>query len=729
MHAAQKLAAAFFSAALLCSTSMALADKGGPHGNPHGGPPGQSGAHGSDGSHGDSQHGGIGPFGSDKDHNGIGPFGSDKDKDKGNKSDGTSGASRDGNGMQNRDVRLDEIKGDVTKIQGASVDVKSSDGRTQTYDVDGPVLAALKSHEGQKGLVFFSTDGKRLSGVSAIGERTNMRVMSRRGNTFLMQGADGETRLIALDARSINRLHIKVGSNLQLTTRDVHSERVVALDLVKAHAFDKFSARGRKLDRDVAKAKKSDIDVAKAKKSDVDVARAKKSDVDKAKKPDADESKVASRSKGKCGEGSGRNGNPAYANQMAKDAANDASGHNPPGLPHECVNPAGHTRGFCKGGSSGVDCSGVSAGGESVAMDQDTIRTKTKMETDRSDNVVANRGKCGESKSRNGNPAYANQMAKDAANDASGHNPPGLPHECVNPAGHTRGFCKGGSSVADCSGVSAGGEAVAADTESVHTHKAKKNVDTDVASNGRNGRCGESSKSGRRGNPAYANQMAKDAANDASGHNPPGLPHECVNPAGHTRGFCKGGQSESIASCGAGVAGAAVASAGSFVPARSNAPGNGFAAAPPARGGATAPHMGNGSVGPRPGNGSMAPGTVASGNGYGSPSAPGYVAPAAASGPGYTSPAGYPTAVAASRSAARRAHRAPTNVMGAAYGPAARRTRVSPMEVAVERPVASRPCVWRKTTVAAAYYRPSYRVGTSYVSGSHPIHHKKCVKK
>jgi hypothetical protein len=68
--------------------------------------------------------------------------------------------------------------------------------------------------------------------------------------------------------------------------------------------------------------------------------------------------------------------------------------------------------------------------------------------------------------------------------------------------------------------------------------------------------------------------MAKDAANDASGHNPPGLPHECVNPAGHTRGFCKSNDFANGQVCG--TPGTAVASSGTYAPpGRSKGPGAG----------------------------------------------------------------------------------------------------------------------------------------------------------
>jgi len=272
----------------------------------------------------------------------------------------------------------------------ANISIKVN-GETRTFAVMPAALKALKEHADQKNLIFFTTNGRDVTAISALGEQMNMRVVSRSGNTFTLQSADGQSRLITLDAKTAARLHVKVGATLQLTALSADRGRVVALDFVKAHQFDKFSPSGRST---------------------------------------------------------------AAARQAQQLARMNAAGRTPPGLPHQCVNPAGNTRGFCKS----------AANGGSVAASASANGSAKRNARDRQNNEVADnapngdRGKCGPGKSRNGNPAYANQMAKDAANDASGHNPPGLPHECVNPAGHTRGFCKSSSSEALCgSGGASGG--------------------------------------------------------------------------------------------------------------------------------------------------------------------------------------------------------------------------------------------------------------------------------
>jgi hypothetical protein len=774
MYRPQKLLAALFSAALLCTTGIALADKGGNH-DKHGGSsqgpatPGQS-------SGGSNSKSSRGPGGIGGPQSAPGSF--DRSMSRKNNENGEFEGSVDDR--------------DMSGGAKAGIKVKLSNGATQTFEISDSALNSLKAHQGHGDLIFF-TNGQQITAVCSRGEKDTMRVTARTGDTFTLQDRSGQTRLITLDARTANRLHVKVGSNVAVTAMSATSGKIVALDLVKQHSFDKF-ARGLKSDVDVdvakadvdrakvdidsAKAKKAkkadiddvdadiaavktDIDMAKGKKSkkldvdvakldndkrkldvDVDVAKAKKSDVDvdtdvakadidrakvdvdmakskKAKKADidtvqADIDAVKSdidTGKGKkskkldvdvakldndnrnmdvdvamsaCGHASSRHGNPAFANQMAKDAANDASGHNPPGLPHECVNPAGHTRGFCKSSSSASICGGGmgSSGGES-----DT------------DVAASNSGKCGPGASRHGNPAFANQMAKDAANDASGHNPPGLPHECVNPAGHTRGFCKSSSSESLCggSGTSSGGE-------------------SEVASN-TSKPCAPGTSSHRSGNPAFANQMAKDAANDASGHNPPGLPHECVNPAGHTRGFCKNSESESSAMCGSSGSGSGIAPSELHGGIANRAPAPGVNAGVPV--------PGNGGVAnraPAPGTNAGAPIGSRLSNVNGATRGPG--APV-----GFIPVGGgqFGTSSGATRGPGTAG--APTHVLGAATGPTARTrhiaavpTRVLPVAI---QPVGKRRCVWYKTGVLGASTGPYRIVGTSAISGK-PVLHKKC---
>ncbi|HEV2262892.1 MAG TPA: hypothetical protein VGR69_11450, partial [Candidatus Rubrimentiphilum sp.] len=343
--------------------------------------------------------------------------------------------------------------------------------------------------------------------------------------------------------------------------------------------------------------------------------------------------------------------------------------HNPPGLPHECVNPAGHTRGFCKSESgAGVCGSGGVSGSESIETEVASTHAKTHARArGNSESQVAAAGNCRPGKSRNGNPAFANQMAKDAANDASGHNPPGLPHECVNPAGHTRGFCKSESSAGVCGSGGGGGGS-----------------ENEVASAQNNG-CPPGTESSRRGNPAFANQMAKDQANDISGHNPPGLPHECVNPAGHMRGFCKSHNESTAGIC----SGAAVGSGSNAAVSTTTTPGTTTSAVTRNR--------------------SRAESTATRG--------PGTLGSAIRLPAGFNSQ--FPTAVAVGGAGAAGA---PTHVLGAAVGPRGKPTRVLPVAI---QPVGKRRCVWYKTAVLGASTGPYRIVGTSAISGK-PKLHKKC---
>ncbi len=717
MHRPQKLVAAFLSAALLCTTGIAFADKGGNHDKK------SSSSHGAPAAPGQSNSGGDSKAAAQRGPGGIGgPRSSPGDFDRSmsrNRTMGSGGSEFEGS-ASDRDVFGAGAK--------AGVHVKLSNGGTHDFSISDAALNSLKAHQGRGDLIFFTTNGQQITAVCARGEKDNMLVTARTGDTFMLRDKSGQTREITLDSKTAKRLHVKVGSDLEVTAMTATSGKIVALDLMKKHNFDKFNLSARsKTDVDVAKVDidraKADVDVAmakKAKKADVDVVKSDidvvKSDIDsaktkKSKKLDSDIAKLDNDqrkldvdvARADCGRSGSRSGNPAFANQMAKDAANDASGHNPPGLPHECVNPAGHTRGFCKSSSSGGVCGGGSMGGGSEEVAKTDVDTKgKKSKNHKSDTEVAKAdtdvaisgaGKCGHGSSRNGNPAYANQMAKDAANDASGHNPPGLPHECVNPAGHTRGFCKSSSSESICGGGSGSGGS-----------------DTEVAANITKP-CAPGTSSKNHSNPAFANQMAKDAANDASGHNPPGLPHECVNPAGHTRGFCKSHESTGSAMCG-GIAPSnlhgGIASASVPAPARATVPGarNG--------GSGTLPGGGTGAV---PGPGIARAGTLPSDTRGGD------------RGPG--SPVGMiPVAGGQFANGTRGATRgaSPTHVLGASAGPTSGRriaalpTRVLPVAI---QPVGKRRCVWYKTGVLGASTGPYRIIGTSAVGGK-PVLHKKC---
>ena len=524
--------------------------------------------------------------------------------------------------------------------------IKLQNGSTLQLDVDDRLLSSIKARGDHKDLIFYTSNGTAVTSVSAVGERAHGRVAAINGTAILFKTDDGQTRILALDRKAAARMHLHVGSAISVQALDEKRARVVSDELLAKHEFDKFSAK-RVADVDGAKAKKS------KKKTDNDVA-----DVD---------SSGGRHTKGKCGESSSGGRGRAFANQMAKDAANDASGHNPPGLPHECINPAGHTRGFCKSGASEVDCSGGGSG--------DT-------ENDVAQNAPE-KGKCGDSASSHGRGrAYANQMAKDARNDASGHNPPGLPHECLNPAGHTRGWCKSGSSDVDCSSSS--------DTEN------------DVAQNGPSkAKCDETSASSHGRGRAYANQMAKDARNDSSGHNPPGLPHECINPAGHTRGWCKQHTSQEETDC---ASGAAVAAAAVNTPG-ANASGAPTAASVPVAGSAPV----NGNIG---GHAVLAPNVV--------PGGPrGVFVPVGPGGSSVGAPAGTTVGAVpagAATVASVPGHKHPTRVMGAAVGP----------ESIQLVPLSKTPCVWHRTAVMGAAVGPYQRIGRSYTPGSHVHRHSNC---
>lgn len=657
MHTPRTLAAALFSAAILLTTSFALADNDKSNGH-HKGAATATSAQPTNAGEGQS-HNSLTPSGGmgapsqansrsmdspGQNQNGLSPMG----KDKKNASDDTDRSAKSDRGF------AQGLNGNSDDMVQNKVVIKLPNGQSAQFDVDSRMAATIKARGAHKALIFYSSDGKSVTSVSAIGERVHGHVVGTSGTAILFRTDDGQTRILNFGAAGA-KLHLHRGSAISVETEDAAHARVISDDLLKKHAFDKFDKRATAaLARKAKKSKSRDRDVAE----------------------------VQDAAKHKCGESSGRRGGRAFANQMAKDAANDASGHNPPGLPHECVNPAGHTRGFCKSGSSSVDCSGSSSDTQNDVASADNGSGKTA------------KGRCGESAARNGRGrAFANQMAKDAANDASGHNPPGLPHECVNPAGHTRGFCKGKSSDVDCS--SSGENDVAS---------------ADTAGGTSKGKCGESASVRGRHGRAYANQMAKDAANDASGHNPPGLPHECINPAGHTRGWCKSSSTEADINCTSAVATQSAPSVANKPGTSPAVVGGGANAAP---GPAVVGGGANAGVGPTvpgphainvPGFGTTpvggGPGMV-----VGPPAGTGYV-------PARPRRAAAPRAIAAIPARANR----PTRVMGAAIGP----------ESIQLVPLSKTPCVWHRTAVMGAAVRPSRRVGRSYASGSHVHRHTNC---
>jgi hypothetical protein len=720
MQRPQKLVAAFLSAALLCTTGIAFADKGGNHDKKGSSPQGQSSAPGQSG--GPSAQRGPGGMGGPQ----ISPGAFDR--------------SMNHNRTMGDGSRGSEFEGSADGIGAgakAGVHIKLANGATHDFDISAPALNSLKARQDHGGQLIFFANGQQITAVCNRGEKDNMRVTARTGDTFTLQDQTGQTRLINLDSKTANRLHVRVGSNVQVTALSATSGKIVALDLVKKHDFDKFSgSRGveaakldvdrqkvdfdtQKLDNDRAKSKSTvDVDVAKVDsdrrdvdidqvKLDIDKAKGNKTDVDAdQRKLDVDKQKI--------------DRDVAQADVDAKKAKKSdvdvAKTDVDVDRQKVDIDQQKLDIDTKKGKKADIDVDKQKLDIDVAKLDIDSKGKKAK----KSDVDVANAdvdtkgrkakksksdvdvaatsggmGKCGHGSSRNGNPAFANQMAKDAANDASGHNPPGLPHECVNPAGHTRGFCKSSSGESICGGGmgSGGGE-------------------TDVAAN-ISKPCAPGASSKNHSNPAFANQMAKDAANDASGHNPPGLPHECVNPAGHTRGFCKSSESSSPAMCGGGSSGGIsptdLHGGISAAPVGSN--GSGRNAVTPVRGFQAAPVNGSG--------GSANAGTSVRG-----------FQPSAVNGSGGSANAG--TSVRGFRPGVApvggSAAGAPTHVLGSSTGPTSGRriaalpTRVLPVAI---QPVGKRRCVWYKTGVLGASTGPRYIVGTSAIAGK-PVLHKKC---
>jgi len=645
MASMRPVAAGLFSALIfIAGTATALADKGGVPHNPNAGAPPAAG-HGNGNGNGNANGNGNGngnaggaPGGS------IGPGGltGGPNAPHGNGNAGIGGPAIGGGTLGEGAVTFD----------GKNVTLRTANG-TASFEIanDGVKrgFAALHGNEA----ILYSLDGKRVSSVGEPNETITAKVTKRDRDDVIVTLADGEQRSVHLGHDALDHMRVGNGSTLELRTFG-DSSRVSVRSLgasrgravANGHTFDKF-ARGA--------AHHAAAVAARAK------AHAKGRD---AKKAVALADPSRSHGKKKCGEAAGGpGGSPAGAIQASKDASNDASGHNPPGLPHECINPAGNTRGFCKSGGGGaVDCSGASVGGGTPAAVAAMTAAQTK-----------DRGakKCGDAANGGANPAYANQMAKDAANDASGHNPPGLPHECVNPAGHVRGFCRSGGSSVDCGSI---------------TSASSTPVASAIAGGRPGKKCGDAAAAAARRNPAYANQMSKDAANDASGHNPPGLPHECVNPAGNTRGFCKSRTTDVADACSGASGGVAAAlPAPVVVPAARRVP-------IPASGQGFRPASGRAPVG------------APAGSSLGGPLAP-TTSRAVASAPAAIKPVG----------ARHAALRRPTRVLAASRAPVARAVYAA----------GAKPCVWHKSQVLASGSHP-FRVPTSAVAGHHPRLMKKC---
>jgi hypothetical protein len=195
-----------------------------------------------------------------------------------------------------------EFEGTVNGSAGAkaAINIKLSNGSTRTFAMSSAAAESLKAHQGHGDLIFFTTNGQQVTAVCSRGEKDTMHVTARTGDTFMLQDKSGQTRSIILDSKTANRLHVKVGSNVQVTALSATSGKIVALDLMKKHDFDKFALGAKsdvaKLDSDRRKAdtdqRKLDADRAKGNASqvaiDADVAKA---DADRAQ-CDRDQAKL-----------------------------------------------------------------------------------------------------------------------------------------------------------------------------------------------------------------------------------------------------------------------------------------------------------------------------------------------------------------------------------------------------------------------------------------------------
>ena len=168
MYRPQKLVAAFFSAALLCSTGIAFADKGGNHDKKGG-----SSSHGA-AAPGQNNNGGDSKAASQRGPGGIGgPRSSPGDFDRSIKARGGEFEGSAGD----RDVFGSGAK--------AGVHVKLSNGGTHDFDISDAALNSLKAHQGHGDVIFF-TNGQQITAVCNRGESDNMRVTARTGDTFTL---------------------------------------------------------------------------------------------------------------------------------------------------------------------------------------------------------------------------------------------------------------------------------------------------------------------------------------------------------------------------------------------------------------------------------------------------------------------------------------------------------------------------------------------------------------
>lgn len=640
MQAPRTLAAALVSAALLMTSGLAMAGQKG-HGHaPDSTPPGMStpvapdaggGRHDIDNpgqpaaAPGAAKHGEpSGPptirDGNDAPPADFHPFTKNDTKSKSD-SDADSAA-----GTQS--VRGNQRFGaDIDAIKDHKVSLKLDSGANKDFAVSDAVISALKVRANEKHLFFFSPDGINITAVAAQNESLSGKIAGITKDHVLVQFNNGQTMTLDLDAKAMHRLKLQNGSGVAVTILGERKERIVSIDRMRA------VAKGRDWTSKYGKAKDKSKAVA-----DTDAT-----------------------SNG-CGKSSTGAHGRAYANQMAQYSRMAASGHFPPGLPHQCVNPAGHTRGWCKGGSSDVDCGSASSSGN----DTEDVAT------------TGQSGKCGEgtlSASGHGH-AYDVQMAQYRRMAAKGQYPPGLPHQCINPAGNIRGWCKQRAAELDAECGGGGSE-------------------SDVAS--ATAPCDRDSLIAKAHSHAYDIQMAQYRRMAAKGQYPPGLPHQCINPAGNIRGWCKEKVAEVASGCG--TSGGSESS--SEVVQSGNAPGTVVASGPAVGGSSSSPVA----AGVAPGRaGTPVGGHVPVGTVPVSGNAPVYVhGPIGAAAPVGGGAGGGVVAPASVAAAPARG----TQVLAASTSPA--QAQPTAAAITLARPLANTPCIWHKSAVAAASMRPSHR--------------------
>jgi len=121
--------------------------------------------------------------------NGFSPNGKDK-----NTSDDPDRASKLDRGS------AQVINGNSDEVVQNRVVIKMASGQSAQFDVDSRMAAAIKARGDHKALIFYSSDGKDVTSVSAIGERCHGQVVGTSGNSILFRTDDGQTRILSFGA-------------------------------------------------------------------------------------------------------------------------------------------------------------------------------------------------------------------------------------------------------------------------------------------------------------------------------------------------------------------------------------------------------------------------------------------------------------------------------------------------------------------------------------------------